>query len=296
MIELVLPLYLYVILGMIAGRCLRIESQPIARLTIYLITPIIIGGYVAQVPFQVTLLALPLAVFTVAAIVAFIAWAIIGSIAPIRPYRSLLGASGGMLNSGYFGISIAGAILGNDQIGTYMLAIFGLTLFEYLIGAYLINRHVSSPKDSLKRLIRLPGLYACLLGLLISALGIRIPAPALTTLSTLKSAYVVLGMMMLGLVLSQRRLSLNIPFLCGAFFVRFGAWFGATWLLLIVDRATLGLLDPPISQSILWMMGFLPIGANVIAYAVDAEASPEQIAPAVVLSTLLSPLLLAWAF
>jgi predicted permease len=43
-------------------------------------------------------------------------------------------------------------------------------------------------------------------------------------------------------------------------------------------------------------MGFLPIGANVIAYAVDAEASPEQIAPAVVLSTLLSPVLLAFAF
>lgn len=296
MLELVLPLYLYVILGIIAGRFLNVESQPIARLTIYLLTPIIIGGYVAQVPFQLTLLALPLAVFTVAAIVSFVAWAIIGSIPSIRPYRSLLGASGGMLNSGYFGISIAGSVLGNDQIGTYMLSIFGLTLFEYIIGAYLINRHVSSPIESFKRLIRLPGLYACLLGLLISALGIHIPAIALTTLSNLKSAYVVLGMMMLGLVLSQRRLSLNLPFLCGAFLVRFGVWFGVTALLISLDRATLGLLSPPISQSILWLMGFLPIGANVIAYAVDAEASPEQIAPAVVLSTLLSPILLAFAF
>jgi len=296
MLELVLPLYLYVILGIIAGRFLSVESQPIARLTIYLLTPIIIGGYVAQVPFQLTLLALPLAVFTVAAIVSFVAWAIIGSIPSIRPYRTLLGASGGMLNSGYFGISIAGSIIGADQLGTYMLAIFGLTLFEYIIGAYLINRHVASPKESFKRLIRLPGLYACLFGLLISALGIRIPAIALTTLGTLKSAYVVLGMMMLGLVLSQRRLQLNILFLSAAFIVRFGVWFGATSLLLIVDRATLGLLAPPISQSILWLMGFLPIGANVIAYAVDAEASPEQIAPAVVLSTLLSPVLLAFAF
>jgi predicted permease len=146
---------------------------------------------------------------------------------------------------------------------------------------------------SAKRPIQLPGLYACLLCLLISALGIRIPAP---TLSTLKSAYVVLGMMMLGLVLSQRRLSLNLPFICGELFIRFGAWFGATWILLAIDWATLGALAPPISQSILWMMGFRPIGANLIAYAVDAEASPEQIAPAVVLSTLLSPLLLAWAF
>jgi predicted permease len=103
-------------------------------------------------------------------------------------------------------------------------------------------------------------------------------------------------MMMLGLVLSQRRLQLNIHFLSAAFIVRFGVWFAATSLLLIVDRATLGLLAPPISQSILWLMGFLPIGANVIAYAVDAEASPEQIAPAVVLSTLLSPVLLAFAF
>lgn len=295
MLELVLPLYLYVILGIIAGRCLRVESQPIARLTIYLLTPIIIGGYVAQVPFQLTLLALPLAVFTVATIVAFVAWGVIGSIPQIRPYRSLLGASGGMLNSGYFGISIAGAVLGADQVGTYMLAIFGLTLFEYIIGAYLINRHVASPKESFKRLIRLPGLYACLLGLVISALGIHIPALVLTTLGTLKSAYVVLGMMMLGLVLSQRRLTLNLSFLCGAFVVRFGVWFAATWLMIQLDRATLGLLSPRISQSILWLMGFLPIGANVIAYAVDAEASPEQIAPAVVLSTLLSPLLIALA-
>jgi len=295
MLELVLPLYLYVILGIIAGRFLRIESQPIARLTIYLLTPIIIGGYVAQVPFEPALLALPLAVFTVAGIVAFVAWGVIGAIPSIRPYRTLLGASGGMLNSGYFGISIAGAVLGADQVGTYMLAIFGLTLFEYIIGAYLINRHVASPKESFKRLIRLPGLYACLSGLLISGLDIQIPSIALTTLSTLKSAYVVLGMMMLGLVLSQRRFSLNLPFICAAFIIRFGVWFAATALLLLLDRATLGVLSPPISQTILWLMGFLPIGANVIAYAVDAEASPEQIAPAVVLSTLLSPVLISFS-
>jgi predicted permease len=296
MLVSLIPLYLYVLLGMVAGAWLRIESQQIARLAIYLLTPIIIGGFVAQVSFEPSILILPITVFGVASMVALLASLLTGLFISIRPYRPLLSACGGMLNSGYFGISVAGSILGEERVGIYILAIFGLTLFEYTIGVYLINRHVSSPRDSLRQLTRLPGPYACITGLIISAFGIKLPAFLIIALNNLKSTYVVLGMMMLGIVLSSHRASLHIPSTFAALVIRFVIWPLTAWLVLKVDAFTFSFISNSTSQSIVLLLGFLPIGANVIAYAVDSKASPEAIAPAVAISTILSPLILAFVY
>jgi predicted permease len=213
MINLITPLYIFIVTGVVAGRWLKIEAQQLARIAIYLLTPIVVAGYVAQMPFEPEILALPFVVFIIACLVACLAWLMSGFIPSIRPFRSLLGASGGMINSGYFGIPIAGALLGEAKLGAYMLAIFGSVIFEYVVGAYLINRQVSSPRDSFIRLIKLPGLYACLLGLIISALHIPIPTAVVSAVTTFKSAYIVIGMMMLGIVLSTRGFSINLPLL-----------------------------------------------------------------------------------
>jgi predicted permease len=289
----IFPLYFFIVLGFIAGRWLRIEGQQIARLLIYLLTPLMISGFVAQLPFSGGLLTLPAGVFAVASLSALGAW-MTGSLRPLLSYRPLLGAFGGMVNSGYFGIPIAVSILGDEKLGLYMLAIFGFSLFEFLVGVYLINRHVTSAAASFRKLIRLPGLYALMGGLIISACSVQLPVPVISMLHTVKSAYILLGMMMLGLALSQHRFVPDWWLLGSALFARFCIWPVAAAIFLFSFEWISGMPFQDDFKKILFILGLLPIAANVIAYSVDANAAPEKVAPVVLISTLLSPLLIWW--
>jgi len=291
--SVIFPLYFFILLGFIAGKWLRIDGQQIARLLIYLLTPLMISGFVAQLPFSAGLLTLPAGVFAVASLSALGAW-LLASLPTLLSYRPLLGAFGGMVNSGYFGIPIAVAVLGDEKLGLYMLAIFGFTLFEFLVGVYLINRHVTSPAASIRKLIRLPGLYALMGGLILSACSLKLPAPVISMLHTVKSAYILLGMMILGLALSQHRFKPNWWLLGGSLFARFCIWPVATGVFLCIFEWASGVSLQADFKQILFILGLLPIAANVIAYSVDADAAPEKVAPVVLLSTLLSPLLIWW--
>jgi len=289
--SVIFPLYFFIALGFIAGKGLRIDGQQIARLLIYLLTPLMISGFVAQLPFSAGLLTLPAGVFAVASLSALGAL-LVGSLPPLIAYRPLLGAFGGMVNSGYFGIPIAVSVLGDEKLGLYMLAIFGFSLFEFLVGVYLINRHVTSPSASFRKLIRVPGLYALMGGLILSACSIKLPMPVISMLHTVKSAYILLGMMMLGLALSQNRFVPQWWLPGGAVFARFCIWPVAVWIFLCGYELTSGAPLQADFKQILFILGLLPIAANVIAYSVDADAAPEKVAPVVLLSTLLSPLLI----
>jgi predicted permease len=250
-----------------------------------------ISGFVAQLPFSVSLLTLPAGVFAVASLSALGAW-IIGSFPPLIPYRSLLTAFGGMVNSGYFGIPVAISVIGDEKLGLYMLAIFGFSLFEFIVGVYLINRHVTSPRESFRKLVKLPGLYALMGGLIFSACSLKLPIAVISMLHTVKSAYILLGMMILGLALSQHRFAPNWWLLGGAMFARFCIWPVAAALFLFFFERVSGMPFQSDFQKILFILGLLPIAANVIAYSVDADSAPEKVAPVVLISTLLSPLLI----
>jgi predicted permease len=252
-----------------------------------------ISGFVAQLPFSVNLLILPVGVFTVASLSALGAWTI-GSMRSLIAYRPLLGAFGGMVNSGYFGIPVALAVMGDEKLGLYMLAIFGFSLFEFIVGVYLINRHVTSPAASFRKLIRLPGLYALIGGLLISACSLQLPAAMVATLYTVKSAYILLGMMMLGLALSKHRFVPDWWLLSSAMFTRFCIWPVATAIFLFAFEWASGAPFEADFRKILFILGLLPIAANVIAYSVEADAAPEKVAPVVLVSTMVSPLLIWW--
>jgi predicted permease len=282
-----LPLYFFALLGWIGARKLSIEKTQIATLVIYLLTPLVMGPAVARMTFSISRLGLPVLVLCLCTLISFLSVRIARVLGLRDDESTVIGAAAGMANSGYFGVPLANAVLSPDQLGVYILAIQGFMLHENLVALYLLFRTELSPRESVRRLFRMPTLWAVCLGIIISASGITIPASLTPVLVSIKESYVVLGMMLLGVALgSEHRLEWDGRFLIGAVGVRMALWVVCASLTVLVLGPLFGW--GACERSVFLIIGTLPIAANVLAYASLLNLYPQKVVVAVLLSTLVA--------
>jgi hypothetical protein len=129
----------------------------------------------------------------------------------------------------------------------------------------------------------LPTAYAFVLGLVLRSLDIHIPASIEDMLNTVRSTYIVLGMMLLGLALGDLKVfRVDVRFVGFALAVKFVAWPLFMFALLQTGR-----FDTLQSQGLM-LAACLPLAANTVALATLHEAEPEKASVAVLVSTVLA--------
>ncbi|MFN7901863.1 MAG: AEC family transporter [Holosporales bacterium] len=287
LLQRIAPLYVYVLLGFFAGRFLKIDRQQMARLVIYLIAPLMFLGSVSIAPLDIRYLLLPVITFVLAIFMSGLMFLLVGRFYP-DARRYLIASISGTGNTGYFGVPVFLTLAGSEALGVYMLAMLGMTFFEASIGYYLIARGNYSVRDSMKRLLMLPTLYAVGLGLLVKVSGVAIPTWMLTGLEQVRGAYVVLGMMLVGVGLSMvRRLQFDIAFNFILLLMRFVFWPILVMGVLALDYVFLGFFDS-LARTALWVLAIVPLAANTVAFASEMNLHPEKTATAVAISTVLA--------
>ncbi len=285
--ERLLPLYGYVLLGFLAGRWLKVNRQDIARMVLFLIVPLMFFTSISVAPFDMRYLLLPVVTFCMAGLITAAAFQL------VRPFytdahRYLIASTAGTGNTGYFGVPVFLAVAGAETLGVYILAMMGITVFESVVGYYLISRGRHTVSESLKKLLRLPTLYAVAAGLVVNAIGIEAGATITASLEQIRGAYVILGMMIVGLGLSTlQRFTVDIKFTACVFFQRFALWPLLGLAVLYADRHWLHFFDA-ISHQVVWVLAIVPLAANTVAFATEVNLHPEKVATAVLLSTLLA--------
>ncbi|WP_445156642.1 AEC family transporter [Halomonas sp. E14] len=280
----------FVGLGWLAARRLAIDPRPIATLLIYLIAPLtffrglLLGG---PTPFY---LLLTVAFFLLASLVA----AAINPLAKrfLSPQESaLLAFSSGTGNTGYFGLPIAMILLPPEGVTLYLFCILGITLYEFTVGFYLSARGQFSVRESLRKIVRLPLIYAFLAALVVSGLGVTLPTALLESLAVFPATYTLLGMMIIGMTLGRVTFrEIDLRFMAGCVAVRFGLW---PWLMLGTVLVLQALLPLPDELALaLLLLGVVPMAANVVVVAMELGIKPEKGALAVLATTLAAPLLI----
>src|SRR5690606_32816096 len=97
--------------------------------------------------------------------------------------------------------------------------------FENSVGFYLAARGRFSVVDCLKKVAKLPSLYAFFVAAALNLSGFGIPAVFQPLFDNLRGAYSVLGMMLIGMsILSFRGLAGNLRYTSLAFFGKFVVW------------------------------------------------------------------------
>ena len=294
-----LPLYVTVALGWVAGRYLDASGRHIAGIMLYIVTPSVVFSGVMAAPLSAEVILLPALVFGLCTVVALVHLALARRLLTDGS-AAVIPLSVGTGNTGYFGIPVALLLFGEEGLALYIVCMLGTTLFENSVGFYLAARGKYSIRDALIRVARLPSVYAFLAAVLLNLGELSIPEPFVPLFDNLRGAYSVFGMMIIGMsILSFRGLAGNPVFTGLAFFGKFVVWpllaLSFWWL----DANWLGIYDQAVYQAI-FLISITPIAANTVVIATLLDAAPRQAAGTTLLSTLFAlgfiPMMIALVF
>lgn len=287
------PLFMllgFVGLGFIAARRLAVDPRPIATLLIYLIAPFTFFRALMNGGPTPGYVLLTLILFALSSAIAL-------TVRALTRHRfgaqegALLAFSSGTGNTGYFGLPVALIVLPPAGVTQYLFCILGITLYEFTLGFYLSARGQFSIRQSLSKIVRLPLVYAFIAALVLAQLDITLPEPLMASLDVFPATYTLLGMMIIGMTLSHVTLAAwdtRLILACTA--LRYGVWPLATLATVLVLQ-TFFALSPDLAMAIL-LLGVVPMAANVVVVAMELGIQPQKGALAVLVTTLLAPLII----
>ncbi len=282
-----IPLYVLVLLGFIAGKRLKVQQDSIAKLAIYITAPIIVFHGGLRAPLDQSSLWLPFLFFSLPILLSFF-WYRIGTriwkdaTANIFAY----GASTG--NTGYFGIPLTLALFGESSLSTVVLAILGLILYENTYGFFLIARGHHTIRESLMKVLCLPSLWAFVLGLTCNIFALPTNDVYESFITMFRGTYSVLGMMLVGIgIASSEKFVVDWKFLSLSTFAKFVVWPLLAIIILHIDSSYLHIFSFEARRTI-FLLSTVPMAANTVAFATELKAAPAKTALAVLVSTLLA--------
>ena len=124
----ILPLYIFVIIGYIAGRYLNIDAKGIGKLIIYVIAPFVIFEAISHSNLSISTFIIPIATFLLCSIIAFVFFEY-GKYIYDDSRANVLAVVAAEGNTGYFGIPIALLLFSQSTFGIYILGTLGVTIF-----------------------------------------------------------------------------------------------------------------------------------------------------------------------
>lgn len=280
-----IPLYILIGLGYISGRYLKVDGAGIATLSIFIFVPAVMFGFIIDLEFQLSYAALPFVFYAAKTLVAMI-FLNIGRAVYKDKKANLLAICTGSGNSGYFGIPVAIILFPDNVVALYVFTVIGGVIFEATIVYYLAARGSFDVKQSLIKLAKFPALYAVLAAFAVKAADTELPQQFWTYWEYFKGAYVIAGMMIIGLALSRiEKFVLGLRFLGLVFLGKFIFWPLLAVGLVALDKSVLGLFTPE-AHSILLLLAILPPAANTTAFATQMNLEPEKAATTILIFTI----------
>lgn len=290
----IIPLYCLIILGYLVGKFGKIDGSQMAKVLIYIIMPIVVfdGTLRAQLDFSV--FSLPILFFILACFSCGIFY-LLGSKIWTGSEKNIIAYGAGTGNTGYFGLPVAMSIFGEKIVPVMVVAIFGFMIYEATLGVFVTLRGKYTIADSLKRLIKFPVLYTFTLGLILNIYGVKFGANYFSLIYKFQGAYTVIGMMLIGIGVSQlSSFKFDFKFIGMGLLARFIFWPLITVLIIIVDKLFFHIYSEQI-YIVMLLIATVPMAANSVAFATLFNIHPEKVALTVALSTLFSLLIIPFA-
>jgi len=293
----IIPLYMNIALGFIAGKTLDMSRETIARIMFFIINPIIIFNGVMHVDLNASVLSLPILTFTISCCLCLLFFNITKGLWQDSS-RNLIAFSAGSGNAGYFGLPLALLLFSTEGEGVYILALLGITLYENSVGYYVISHGTTTSMECVKKVLKLPAIYAFFGALLLNFSGMEMSDVMLEFTGHIKGTYTVLGMMIIGLGLAGlSQFEMDGKFIGLSFLAKFLVWPLLIMLITGLDAYFFGFYTHEIHNALL-LLSIVPLAVNTVIMATLVKSQPEKAATAVLLSTLFAlayvPIMVAW--
>ncbi len=286
LISNILPLYVLIGLGYIAGRWLDVNLHSMAIVAIYILAPIVNFGALAQMEFTPQYILLPIIIYFCSVTIGIVSYTTAQKIWK-NNRANLVGMSSVVGNTMYFGLPVVMALLGPEWAGVYALINLGIFLNEISLGYYFGARDQASVKGAILKVLKLPVIYGIALGLLYNMSGLDLPDSFMRYWNYAIGAWVFIGMMIIGVALSKLpSLDPDWGLIANLFVPKFIVWPIVGFTIILGDMGYFQLFSSEV-YYLLAIITSVPLAGNLVAYAATLNLHPEKTAAAVLLSTIL---------
>lgn len=273
--------------GWILARRMPIDLRSLGCCVIYIIAPIVNFDAVMKAPATTAMVVLPLVAFIIGGTNSVLTYAWTRRALPASE-ACLTASSASSANTLYYGLGLAVALLPPPMLAAYLLAAIGLSVSESLFGYFFLARTGFSWQQALRRVSRLPVLYAVALGVVCRLAALENPAFLAPLAAYSRGALILIGSLILGVALGQERLQRLPLSLIGAIVVSRHLTFAAlAGLLMWLDSLT-GQLIAPRYHPLFLLFALMPIANNTLTFAATLELPTGRIGSAIILSNLLA--------
>ncbi len=278
-------LYLAIGIGYLSVKKLDLSSHGISKLLFYVIVPLVFLHGISKMRMQGEVLLLPVVIAVISCILCLGCYGLAKRLYPEGKEANIIAFAAGNGNIGYFGIPLALALFDTQTVAIYMVMIIGIMLYEGTLGYYITTKGDFSTRQALVKIASLPMLHGSLIGILLSLLEWPLPMFLEDFFISLRGAYTILGMMIVGMGLAGlTSLSVDWRFVGLTFGIKFILWPLAIFSLIWLDGQFFGLFSDNIHQAAM-LLSFVPLAVNSVIFATLLGAHPEKMATAVFLST-----------
>ncbi|RXJ85224.1 AEC family transporter [Arcobacter sp. CECT 8985] len=283
------PIYINIILGYLSVKFLNVKKESIATLVIYIITPLVVFSSTISVKIDTKLALLPIIIYLFCSITAILVYRIFRN-QWADATSNILAFNAGTGNAGYFGVPLALLFFEPHVVNIFIFAQLAFIFYGNTTGFYITAKGNFTVKQSLKKVLRLPVIYAFIFGLACNFYGLSIPDELIVYTSQFKAVYGILGIMILGMGLVGLKQSgeLDKKFVFFNFFFKFIYWPICALLFIFIDKNIIHIFNDEHIYQIIFLFSIVPIANNGVTLAIINGLKPEKAIVTVLLSTIFS--------
>lgn len=282
-----LPIFLTAGAGYLVVATLKTDPRPISQVAFNLLAPCLMFRVVveSQVPVDAVL---RMSAFTAAVLLGLgaLAFAVTRMFGWSRTRSSAVVLCALLPNAGNFGLSAN--LLAFGQEGLTQASLFFLTssVITYTVGVLVASLGRAGPREALMGLLRVPAIWAVVLGFAMLRLGWKLPGPATSAVHLLADGCIPAFLVILGMQLRGAGARGPLAPMAVASGVR------------LLGGAALGLLMAPLfglegaARQAAVLQAATPTAVITTILATEYEVEPGLVTSVVFLTTLLSPLTL----
>lgn len=284
----IIPLYFSILLGLFSTVFLKCDKESIAKILLFILAPIIVFNATLNVKLEASVIFLPIFFFLLSTIIAFISLSFFKKIYQDNT-SNLLAFSTATGNTGNIGIPLAILFLEPSIVDVFIFTVLASLLYQNSVGYYITAKGNFTAKQSFIKVIKLPVLYAFLLGLILNIFGFKMPEIFLDYSDYLKGAYAILGMMFLGMGMEKIKTNgaFDKRFIFYSLFIKFVIWPVLILIFIYIDKNYLNFLNKDF-YLLMFIFSIVPLAGNTVTVATLLDVKPEKISLAVFISTLVS--------
>ncbi|AHC39506.1 AEC family transporter [Ehrlichia muris] len=282
----ILPLYITIFLGFIAGKSLKIDSPSIARLLFYIMGPTVIFSGISQTHINSEILSLPFLTWLVCCIMSAVVY-YTSSFIFRDSTKNILAFSSGSSSMGFFGLPVALAMFDNHTVSIYLFCYVGMLMFENSFGFYIATQGIYTPKKCIMKLITLPAAHAAIAALVVNYFQLPIPLFIHDVASNIRGAYVSLGMMLLGIAVANiKTFTIDWKFISITLIIKYILWPVLVLGCIILDKLTIQLYNNDIYRALI-LLAIIPMSCTGLILATMLNNNSDKTAIMLLINTII---------